>query len=77
MTLNFAVHTSRRFPRKWAFISMEEYVSTKTACKELGLRYGQVIRLIRSKKLKAHKPPEGWGWLIDKQSMLALKCNKQ
>lgn len=55
----------------------EEYVSTKTVCQELGLRYGQVIRLIRSEKLKAKKPEGGWGWLIDKQSMLELKCNHQ
>lgn len=56
---------------------MQEFLSVKVAAKELGLRYGQVIRLIRSGKLLASKPEGGWGWMIEKASVEALKCKRQ
>jgi hypothetical protein len=56
---------------------MEEYVSTKIVCVELKLRYGQVMRLIRKKKLDAIKAEGGWGWLVKKASVDSFKCNRQ
>lgn len=42
----------------------ERYISVKEAAKRLNLRYGQVIRRIKKKKLEAVKAEGGWGWLV-------------
>lgn len=56
---------------------MYEVFSVKRAAKELDLKYGQVIRLIRSGKLEATKAEGGWGWMISKASVDELKCRNQ
>lgn len=56
---------------------MSQPLSVKAVAEELGLRYGQVIRLIRKGKLKAQKAEGGWGWMIDKASVEAHKCQTQ
>lgn len=54
---------------------MNEPLSVKTVAAELGLKYGQVIRLIRSGKLKAKKANGGWGWMIERANLDAYKCS--
>lgn len=56
---------------------MEELLSVRKTAETLGLRYGQVIRLIRSKKIKATKAEGGWGWMVHKKSVEAYQCKKQ
>lgn len=56
---------------------MSEVFSVKRAAEELDLRYGQVIRLIRSGRLEARKAEGGWGWMISKASVDELKCKNQ
>lgn len=48
-------------------MSVDEYISPMEAAQVLGLRYGQIMRRIRSKKLTAKKV--GWGWLVLKSSV--------
>jgi excisionase family DNA binding protein len=54
--------------------NLDDYVSTKEACRQLGKRYGQIMRLIRAKKLDAIKPEGAWGWLVSKESVQRLKA---
>ena len=51
----------------------QKYISVSEAASRLGLRYGQVIRLIRAHKLKAEKPGKTWSWLIDQDSVEEYK----
>ncbi len=53
---------------------LDDYISPKEAAMELGLRYGQVMRLIKSKKLPAEKV--GWGWLVPKTAVAKEKAKK-
>lgn len=56
---------------------MEELLSVKSVAEELNLRYGQVIRLIKKKKIDAMKVEGGWGWLISRTSLDAFKCSQK
>lgn len=53
--------------------SNENEVAPREAARLLGRRYGQVMRLIHSKKLDARKPEGGWGWLITLASIERVK----
>ena len=52
---------------------MEEKIlfSPKQVAQELGLRYGQVMRRIRSNKIEAIKID--WGWVITQEEVDRLK----
>jgi len=54
-----------------------EYITVKRAAETLQLRYGQVIRLIKSGRLEATKVEGGWSWMVRRSSVEALKCTKQ
>lgn len=52
-------------------------ISPSEAARILGKRYGQVMRLIRSGRLEARKPPGCWGWLVSVDSVNQLKATEQ
>lgn len=53
----------------------KDYYSPAEAAEALGIRYGAVMRLIRSGKLKATKV--GWAWIISKSDLenVRASCN--
>lgn len=57
---------------------MTDFVSVRKAAEELGCSYMKVIRLIRSKQLRADKVEGGWGWMVSRIDVERLKtCEKQ
>lgn len=58
-------------------MTLDDEISPREAARRLGKRYGQIIRLIRSGKLEARKPPGCWGWLVSVESLNRIKANDE